>query len=363
MNKIKSILPLAVGVMIGVLWGILSDTLENHNIIKAVNIIWITESVVLGFLIQIIVHESGHLVAGLISGYSFSSFRIGSLTLIRMNGKLQWKKYSIKGTAGQCLMIPPENKGYNYPVVLYNLGGIIMNLIVSCILLILMVIFHSMPLFIIAYIGFLAAIMNGIPMKTGGVANDGMNVRCLKKDPLAMKAMDSQLRVNALLMKGIRLKEMPEEWFEVPENSDSSNINTGTMVYLKITRMLDGQEFLKAKETIQWALQNITGMLQLYQNELKCELIFCNIMTDELEEAKNTYESDIAKYIQQTASWPSRKRLMYAYELLVDKNEAKAKTELEMFEKRKKTYPYEADIKSEEELIGLIQRKAEESYV
>ncbi len=41
-----------------------------------------------GFL-QIIIHEAGHLVCGLASGYRFVSFRILSFTLIREDGKLK----------------------------------------------------------------------------------------------------------------------------------------------------------------------------------------------------------------------------------------------------------------------------------
>lgn len=78
---------------------------------------------------QLVIHEAGHLVFGLLSGYRFSSFRIGSLMLLKKKEKFQFCRISIAGTGGQCLMCPPDLKDGKMPFVLYNLGGSFMNLI------------------------------------------------------------------------------------------------------------------------------------------------------------------------------------------------------------------------------------------
>ena len=85
----------------------------------------------LAWFIHIVIHESGHLIGGLLSGYTFSSFRIGSFMLLKENGKLVSKRLKIAGTGGQCLMAPPEMVDGKFPVVLYNMGGSVMNLLVS----------------------------------------------------------------------------------------------------------------------------------------------------------------------------------------------------------------------------------------
>ena len=81
--------------------------------------------------VQIIIHEAGHLVFGLVSGYRFSSFRILSFTLLKANGKLKLRRMKVLGTAGQCLMLPPDFVDGKIPVVLYNMGGSLMNLLKS----------------------------------------------------------------------------------------------------------------------------------------------------------------------------------------------------------------------------------------
>ena len=87
--------------------------------------------VIVVFLLHIIIHEAGHFVFGLLSGYRFSSFRIGNIMFIKKNGKLQVKKFSVMGTGGQCLMVPPECSWEQLPYRLYNLGGPLMNILFS----------------------------------------------------------------------------------------------------------------------------------------------------------------------------------------------------------------------------------------
>lgn len=342
------------GVLFGILWGLLTAILEENEIIDPPEFFLSVIVVGISMFLHIIFHELGHLEAGLISGYEFSSFRIGNRIWIKENGKIKWKKYSVPGTGGQCLMIPPKNKGYDYPIILYNLGGILTNIIVSVIGVFLVILLRSSEMLIFSLMGFYLAIMNGVPMRIQGGANDGMNVKCLKKEPLAMQAFDCQLRSNALLIEGKRLKEMPEEWFVIPDDSDLKDVNTGTIIYMQIARMLDRCEFDIAKEKIQWTLEHAKGMLDLHKNELKCELIFCYIISGEYEEAEKLYEYEMKKYIATTGTWLSRTRLMYAYYLLVEKDEKKAQKELKLFDKIKKTSPNTGEIKGEEEMLGII---------
>lgn len=55
-------------------------------------------------LVQMVIHEAGHLVFGLASGYRFSSFRIMNFMWLKENGKIRHRRFSLAGTGGQCLM-------------------------------------------------------------------------------------------------------------------------------------------------------------------------------------------------------------------------------------------------------------------
>ena len=59
-----------------------------------------------GIFLQLIIHEAGHLVFGLKSGYRFSSFRIGSFMWLEENGSLVCRKMTLAGTGGEFYHIP-----------------------------------------------------------------------------------------------------------------------------------------------------------------------------------------------------------------------------------------------------------------
>ncbi|MDR3269990.1 MAG: M50 family metallopeptidase, partial [Peptococcaceae bacterium] len=59
-------------------------------------------------VVQLIVHEAGHRVCGLLTGYRFLSFRVFRWMIVKRDDTLQLKEFSLKGTMGQCLLVPPD---------------------------------------------------------------------------------------------------------------------------------------------------------------------------------------------------------------------------------------------------------------
>ena len=75
--------------------------IDNNSIACLISFLGYLLFLLIGIFINTIIHESGHLVAGLISGYKFSSFRILSTCFVKDGDKVKIKKLSIPGTAGQ----------------------------------------------------------------------------------------------------------------------------------------------------------------------------------------------------------------------------------------------------------------------
>ncbi|MBR4163753.1 MAG: hypothetical protein IKR11_09540, partial [Solobacterium sp.] len=126
-------------------------------------------SLYIAILLQITIHEGGHLLFGLATGYKFSSFRIFSWMWLKKDGKIQRKHLTLAGTGGQCLMSPPDLKDGTIPVLLYNFGGAILNLITSAIFFWLSFLFPPASFFtmffrVLALVGTGFAIMNGLPL-------------------------------------------------------------------------------------------------------------------------------------------------------------------------------------------------------
>ena len=88
---------------------------------------------VLAYVLQVVVHEGGHLVCGLLTGYRALSFRIGRVLLVKLDGRWKLRAYHIPGTGGQCLMAPPAQE--NPPYRLYHLGGGLANLLLAALAL------------------------------------------------------------------------------------------------------------------------------------------------------------------------------------------------------------------------------------
>ncbi len=318
------------------------------------------------FFVQTVLHELGHLVCGLLSGYRFISFRIGNFMLLRESGRFVLRMFAISGTGGQCLMQPPAEIEKDTPYRLYLLGGCLSNLAFSALFLMLSAGLSSpaaKALFLaLAATGFLTALMNLVPMNTNGIANDGLNTLLLGKSAGVRRAFRLQLYANGWIASGKRIGELPEEWFPLPEEAALENPLTCTVGVLRYDRQFDRHDFAGARETCEYMLRNGRGMLGVHRNELSCELLFLKIFGGcSKAEADAVLTPDLQKYIKATGSYVSRKRLFYAYELLVNRNPVSAAGALRAFEETAKRYPYSSDVENEREIVALLRETAGES--
>lgn len=315
---------------------------------------------ILIFMVQIILHELGHLIGGLLSGYEFVSFRVGTLTFIKEDNKILVKKFNIPGTAGQCLMMPKEDDYNKCPYILYNLGGILMNAIISILCIIIYIVYPYNSIintFLITTItsGIIIVITNGVPMKIGGIANDGYNLISIGKNNITKYCLYMQLKVNGLIYKGIRIKDMPINWFQLEESVDLNNPMISSIKCLEANYYHDKKEFNKAKECYEDLLNNAPQIIKIYEYEIKCELLFYEIIGEKRDEIiDKLYTKELKRYIKSTNCYITRKRLMYAYTMIIEKDINKYNKILREIEVVKKTYPAKAEIESELEIIDYI---------
>lgn len=312
--------------------------------------------------VQTIIHESGHLIFGLITGYKFVSFRIGHFMFIKEKDRLKIKLYNVVGTAGQCLMMPPQ-WNEKIPYRLYNLGGCIMNAATALFALAAYFAagaegFFALCMAMLAVMGLSMALTNGIPMRVGGISNDGMNAALLGKKENTLRAFWLQLYVNGLIAKGERYRNMPREWFRLPEGEELSDPICCAMGVMLYNFCFDMHEFDEAEQTINYML-NAPGLLDVEKNELLCELLFLRVLRGApKEEIDSLLTPKLNKYIKATANYVSRRRLAYAYQLLYLKNYSTAQKCLEVFERTAATYPYSAETENEREIIEIVKQKA-----
>lgn len=317
----------------------------------------------LAVFLQLILHEAGHLVFGLLSGYQFSSFRIMSFMWVKEQGVLRFRRLNIAGTGGQCLMAPPELTDGKFPVLLYNLGGVLANLLVSGIAWGLSCTAAGVPLLfiwlrVLSITGIALALMNGIPMHMGTVDNDGYNAFSLGRNPQAMQAFWVQLKVNQQVAAGIRLKDMPEEWFALPEPDAMGNSMVATLAVFTCNRMVDAHQFAEADALMARLLEMDSGIVGLHRSLMICDRVYIELITQNRQEVlAQMLTKEQRKFMASMKTFPSVLRTEYVYALLGEKNPGKAEKVKASFEKCAKTYPYPNDIQSERELMALAESR------
>ncbi len=326
-------------------------------------------SVYAAMLIQIIIHEAGHLVFGLATGYKFNSFRIFNWMWIRENGKLRIKHMSIAGTGGQCLMSPPDLKEGEIPFLLYNFGGAIMNLIASAAFLLLSFLCpaNSLPamiLRILAMIGTAFAIMNGVPLHLGLVDNDGCNAFSMLHDKAAVRAFWIQMKANEQVSKGIRLKDMPADWFTVPEDDAMQNSLIATVGVFACNRLMDEHRFEEADGLMEHLLSIDSGIVDLYRGLMVCDRVYIELICRNRPNVLDVMlTKEQKKLMSAMKQFPSVLRTDYAYALLAGNNIERVEKIEKLFERCAASYPYPSEIAGERELMQIAYDQAKSDTV
>lgn len=316
-------------------------------------------------MVQLIIHEAGHLVFGLLSGYRFNSFRIFNLMWLKENGRVRLKRLSIAGTGGQCLMAPPDLKDGKLPVLLYNFGGAIVNMVtgIICLTLALMCPVHSIGqtlLLFMTIVGISFALMNGLPLAVGPVNNDGRNAIEMTRDPEAMKAFWIQMKANELTSEGVRLKDMPAEWFILPSHEGMKNGITSTVGVLACNRLMDEHRFEEADRQMACTLASGNAVNGLYRALLTCDRMYVELITsDRAEVLERMRTKNQLKIMKAMKNYPSVLRTEYVYALLQEKDPGKAENIRKQFDRYAGSYPYACEIEAERELMSIADERAD----
>ncbi len=369
-NRFSSLILILICALIGFFCGIaigkLSSALPHSPFFEGQFLLrWAAALVIIciALFLQTVIHEAGHLVAGLLSGYTFSSFRIGSFMWVKEQGKIKFRRLSVAGTGGQCLMNPPDLVDGKVPVVLYNLGGPLMNLATVPVCVALYFLFNDNFIlslfFLMLYLtGFALALTNGIPLKCGLINNDGYNALELSKSPEASYSFWLQMKINEQISKGIRLKDMPQEWFVLPDDNHMKNSMIASIAVFYANRLLDNLAFEDVIPLIDRLLSSNSGILPLHRYLLICDRLYCELIGENDKAViDRLYTKELKKFMKQMHTFPSVIRTQYAYALFYEHNAEKAAALKKLFGKCGKKHPYAVEIESEQELLDIAAQK------
>ncbi len=301
----------------------------------------------------IMLHEAGHLVCGMLSGYSFVSFRVFNFTIIRREGRLRVKRFAVAGTGGQCLLSPPDKPLSQIPTALYNMGGVLANVLALLVVLpffgcdLSPYVAEFMVIFVLTDV--ILILMNGVPMCINGIGNDAWNMRLLRRSMLSKRGMLIQLSSNALIQAGIRPKDMPDEWFAAPEVIDYRNALEVALPLMQASRMLDMEHYHEAYAAFVRLYAHRADMLGIYVNEVACELAYCAMVTGRCDEARQLLDdASLDRYISTGRSFMSSKeRLQCARELYLNNDRPTAEAIYHRLAERRGSYLLQGEVSSD----------------
>ncbi len=364
MKKLWTFVNIILGIGYGIFLGIMviNAIIFNETLTIEKKLLFLILILIMFFLsnyLCAIIHESGHLIFGLISGFRFISFRIGSTIFLKdqKSNKIKKKKYFMAGTGGQCILDTPKDETKK-PFILYNLGGVFLNLIFA---VINGVIYIFVKELIIGYFflfmmlqNILMIILNGIPLRSNYIDNDGYNTKQISKSNLAKEAFYAQIKITKSTTNNIRLKDMDESFFLFDQELTEKNSMVSTIKLFRIERLIDEHKYLEAIEDLKLLLNDDT-LAGIYQNTVKSDLIFCYLVTNNQELAKKYIDKGFKNMLKMKMPVPNMIRYKYTYYLLLENDVEKASAERTYLAQIEEKYPYKADFEGELEQINVAK--------
>lgn len=330
------------------------------SVMTFIAVIWLMLfAVYVNILLLGVIHEAGHLVFGLLTGYRFSSFRIGKLMLLKKKGTFKFCK--VGGGNIYCQMCPPDLVDGRIPFALYNLGGFLMNILTVLIFITLRAVcWENMYLSLYMELLIIEGIGIGVLYGIGIVNSDVRNTVCMYRSKMMINVFWRQMKIQEKLAEGVRLKDMPEEWFVVPEEWDLNNSVMAMNVLLYENRLMDEHKFDEAGRLSDKLRSEEVVMPKVVKNQIICDRLYCELVGDGDEEIiRSLLTKEQKAFMNRMRNLSTVIRTRYAYALLCKKEAGMAAKEKEKFEKWAKEDPYESDIVMERELLQFAEHVSE----
>ncbi|MDO5689123.1 MAG: hypothetical protein Q4G61_02605 [Tissierellia bacterium] len=298
--------------------GVALETMTNINLSGLfMESLKIAAFVLLTLFFSIIIHELGHVVAGLINNYSFMGMQILWLSIYVENGKLKARIDRDSKSVGMAIMIPNE-KATEANHVSYFISGILANALSLIPLLFAYIFLPSIRLYLffsIAIILFLI-FLNAMPKEVDGVLNDGYLVKLYRSNENQTFKLFQKLQ--AQLISGTRPKEV-----ELSSFVDGGDLFSLMIHLYSYYKALDGGDISKMIEEMNYIEGNYQKFGNIHSASIQYELIYYYSRV-----VKNPFEatriySKVESMLEKDFDINGRRVLAYySHEVLLDEEKA-----------------------------------------
>lgn len=228
-TKLKSLAKLVLHFALGGLGGFLIAYAGSSFIagLGNMNTIALIAAWFLSIWPHILIHEFGHVLAGLGRGQRLVALGVGPLRVQRTDRRWTFKRAGgIRGIGGYAAMVPAagrDERPADLTIVL--LGGPVANLVTAAIAIALTTLLTSAPIAagVLAGIGLSAlfiGLMNLLPFTTQGWRSDGRGLLDLWRGAPDAALQRQMAQVTGLHYSGIRPRDWPEASLPTPGEGD-----------------------------------------------------------------------------------------------------------------------------------------------
>ena len=273
------------------------------------------------YVIDIILHELGHLILGKIFDWKIYSFNVFGIGIERKNKKYRTFKAPVSGFAGYVEMIP---KSERQNIVLPMLGGIIVNLLLVIVFVLITLltcnpVVHCISLAFV-FSNLLIAVTNSIPFTPTSITKTDMYQIIEMNRSIRNNTFKYYLKFTELynIYKKKQIKDIDNSYFLLNVNDNSPYINMIHITYI---------DKLLALGKFEQALSYINGYLEsdsFDENNkinMNFEKLFClSMVSDDKEKIAELYNSNIIKENEKSLEYVMSIEL-YAYHKIISKNQ------------------------------------------
>lgn len=286
--------------------------------------------------ISVPIHELGHLVMGLLTGYRFIYLRVFNLFFLVENKKIIVKRAKLRQRllSGACLMYPSADEA-KFKFVLYDAGGAIFDFIFALILGVFAIIFFNYKIpFLILLGGAASCIYSGvynlIP-ESDTCACDGLKLWHGLHSPQTKHAHFVLLRVGEDLANGVRYSDFEASTFDIGETGQDWNFFVAYMKLQQAQRLYDLEDYDGYFITLNSI--DVRKVNKLYEPQIQLEyLYYYTVHQMDFEKARQVYQLPrISRLLKKSPEGYAR--ILAAYEFFVNLNKEKG---FEYLEKAKK---------------------------
>lgn len=186
------------------------------------------------FLLAVIVHEAGHLIAGWIVRFRFKMISIGPFCLKIEYGRLKIQARAARaGLAGYASMNVGSVRRLRRRLLIFISGGPAANLLsAGATFGFLDYLFPSLwhgwvSIFFNLFVGIslLLGLLNLVPFSTGGFFSDGSRIKMLLRSPVGARRWMSITALINQSQKGVRSKHLRRTWLRAASSAQDGSID------------------------------------------------------------------------------------------------------------------------------------------